>query len=290
MTIKMDQEIGLILKNAQNGNSKDRVLPLVRNRLNSNKHFFILSANPEIILLALKDPKLASILLSSDILINDGVGLSIANDFLNKKTYENKLIAFFVYKVQFLSEEIATLFSSHKKVLKGRDLFMDLIQLGNKLNWKVFLLGGEKDEALKTKEKLEASFKRIKIMYDSGPIINDLGQPISKIEEDKEKEAINKINSFEPDILFVAFGAPKQEYWINSNSKKINTKGIMAVGGTYNYIAGNMRLPMFFFEKAGLEWLWRLVTEPKRIKRIINAAIIFPLKVILYKLNQNQKI
>ena len=283
----MDQRIGLILKKAQNSNSKDRVLPLVRNRLNSNKHFIILSANPEIILLALKDPQLSSILLSSDILINDGVGLSIANDFLNKKTFKNKLLAFFIYKAQFIAEEIATLFSTDKRVLKGRDLFMDLIQLGNKLNWKVFLLGGEKDEALKTEEKLSASFKKIKIMHDSGPILNVLGQPISKAQEDIEKEVINKINSFEPDILFVAFGAPKQECWINSNSKKINSKGIMAVGGTYNYIAGNMRLPMSFFEKANLEWLWRLITEPKRIVRIINAVIIFPLKVILYKLNQN---
>lgn len=287
MTIKKDQRIGLILKKAKNGNSKDRVLPFVRSRLNSNKHFVIFSANPEIILLALKDTKLASILLSSDILINDGVGLSIANDFLNEKTYKNKYLAFFTYTIQFLIQEIVTLFSKHKKVLKGRDLFMDIIRLGNKLNWKVFLLGGKKDEALKTKEKLGISFKKIRIEHDSGPMLNDSGQPVSKVEEDKEKEVINKINSFNPDILFVAFGAPKQEYWIDNNFKKINSKGIMAVGGTYNYIAGNTRLPLSFFEKTGLEWLWRLVTEPKRIIRIINAVVIFPLKIISYKLNQN---
>ena len=287
MTNKIDQKIGLILEKAQNGNSKDRVLPLMRNRLNSNKHFFVLSANPEIILLALKDSKLASILLSSDILINDGVGLSVANDFLNEKTYKNKLLAFFIYKVQFLSKEIATLFIKDKKVLKGRDLFIDLIQLGNKLNWKVFLLGGEKDEAKKTKEKLGTSFKQIKIEHDKGPILNNFGQPVSEVEAKKEKEVINKINLFEPDILFVAFGAPKQEYWINRNLKEINSNGIMAVGGTYNYIAGNMRLPLSFFEKTGLEWLWRLIIEPKRIMRIINAVIVFPLKVILYKVNKN---
>lgn len=287
MTTKKDQRIGLIIKKAQNGNSKDRVLPIVRSRHNLDKHYLILSANPEIILLALKDIKLTSILLSSDILINDGVGLSIANDFLNEKTYKNNYLVFFIYSIQFLIQEVATLFSKHKKVLKGRDLFIDLIKLGNKFNWKVFLLGGEKDEALKTKEKLKVSFKQIQIESDSGPILSGSGQPVSKVEEDKEKEVISKINSFQPDILFVAFGAPKQEYWINSNSKRINSKGIMAVGGTYNYIAGYMRLPMSFFEKIGLEWVWRLVTEPKRIIRILNAVIVFPLKTILYKLNQN---
>lgn len=287
MTTKKDQRIGLILKKAQNGNSKDRVLPVVRSRLNSNKHFSILSANPEILLLALKDTKLASILLSSDILINDGVGLSIANDFLRKKTYKHKLLAFFAYIFQGIIQGSETLFSKDKKVLKGRDLFMDITKLGNKLNWKIYLLGGKKDEALKTKEKLNVSFKKIKIESNSGPILNDSGQPVSKVEENKEKEAINKINSFNPDMVFVAFGAPKQEYWIESNAKIINSKGIMAVGGTYNYIAGNMRLPLSIFEKTGLEWLWRLITEPKRIKRIINAVVFFPLKIFLYKLNQN---
>ena len=287
MTINKDQKIGLILKKVQNGNSRSRVLPFVRSKLNSKVHFSILSANPEILLMALNDSNLASILLSSDVLLNDGVGLSIAYDFLNKKTYKNKLFAFFIYISQGFIEGFKMLFTKDKKVLKGRDLFMDIIKLGNKLNWKVFLLGGKKDEALKTKDKLRVSFKKIQIEADSGPILDNFGQPISEIEEMKEKETINKINVFKPDILFVGFGAPKQEYWISRNSKKINSKGIVAVGGTYNYIAGNMELPLSFFDKSGLEWLWRLIIEPKRIVRIINAVIIFPLRIFLYKLNQN---
>jgi len=287
MTIKKYQKIGLILKKVQNGNSRSRVLPFVRSKLNSKVHFSILSANPEILLMALNDSNLASILLSSDVLLNDGVGLSIAYDFLNKKTYKNKLFAFFIYISQGFIEGFKMLFTKDKKVLKGRDLFMDIIKLGNKLNWKVFLLGGKKDEALKTKDKLRVSFKKIQIEADSGPILDNFGQPISEIEEMKEKETINKINVFKPDILFVGFGAPKQEYWISRNSKKINSKGIVAVGGTYNYIAGNMELPLSFFDKSGLEWLWRLIIEPKRIVRIINAVIIFPLRIFLYKLNQN---
>ncbi|MFH1971750.1 MAG: WecB/TagA/CpsF family glycosyltransferase [Patescibacteria group bacterium] len=287
MTIKKDQRIGLILKKAQNSNTRDRVLALIRSRLNSKKRFSVLSANPEILLLALKDNSLASILLSSDVLINDGVGLSIANDFLSEKTYKNKLLAFFIYIFQGLVQGFGALFLKDKKVLKGRDLFMDIVKLGNRLNWKIFLLGGRKDEALKTKEKLNVSFKKIEIEQDQGPILNSFGQPISKKEEEKQIEAIEKINSFKPDIVFVGFGAPKQEYWISNNAKKIDSKGIVAVGGTYNYIAGNIRLPLSFFEKAGLEWFWRLITEPKRIIRIINAVIVFPIRIFLYKFSQD---
>jgi len=287
MTIKNDQLIGLILKKAQNSNSIDRVLPFMRSRLNLKKGFSILSANPEIVLLALKDSNLASILLSSDILLNDGVGLSIANDFLNKKTYKNKYLSFFLYIYQGMFEGISILFKEDKNILKGRDLFMEVIKLANKLNWKIFLLGGRKDEALKTKKKLETSFKKIRIEEDQSAILDNNGVPISKKEKIKQIEAINKINSFKPDIVFVAFGAPKQEYWIKNNQNNLNTKGIMAVGGTFNYVAGNMRLPLSIFEKTGLEWVWRLIVEPKRIIRIINAVIIFPLRVFLYKLNQS---
>jgi len=287
MTTKKDQRIGLILKMAQNGRSRGRVLAFVRSKLSLNKRFSVLSANPEILLLALKDNNLASILLSSDILINDGVGLSIASDFLAEKTYKNKFLAFFAYIFQGLKHGFITFFLKDKKVLKGRDLFMGMVRLGNKLNWKIFLLGGEKDEALKTKKKLEASFKQIKIQQDPGPILNSFGQPVSKDEKVKQKATIRKINLFKPDIVFVGLGAPKQEYWINSNAKNLNLKGIMVVGGTYNYIAGNMRLPLSFFEKAGLEWFWRLIIEPRRIMRIIKAVIVFPVRVFLYKLNQD---
>lgn len=162
---------------------------------------------------------------------------------------------------------------------------MEIVKLGNKLDWKIFLMGGRKDEAQKTLNKLKRSFKKIQIESYEGPKLNSLGKPISEDEKIKERKTIERINVFKPDLVFVAFGAPKQEYWIENNSKFINTKGIMAVGGTFNYIAGNLRLPLNIFEKLGLEWLWRLIVEPKRIVRIINAVVVFPIKVFLYKLN-----
>lgn len=287
MIMKKDQEIGTIIKKAQNGTSMEGVLAIIRRCLTKNRHFSIISANPEITLLALKDQKLALIIDSADILINDGVGLSIANDFLKRKSYKNKVLAFFIYIFQWFDSEISFVFSKNKGVLKGRDLFLEIVKLGNKLGLKVFFLGGSEDEALKTEEKLEYSFKNIEISSDQGPILNGKGLPVSRLEEEKEKEVINKINLIKPDYLFVAFGAPKQEYWIERNMDKLNVNGVMSVGGTFNYISGNRMLPLSIFEKLGLEWFWRLITEPKRIKRIYNAFVVFPLKVLFYKLTQN---
>jgi N-acetylglucosaminyldiphosphoundecaprenol N-acetyl-beta-D-mannosaminyltransferase len=284
MTYKKDQFIGNILKKAQNSNSKDRVLPFVRSSLTKKSKYYILSLNPEILLLALKDKNLSLIMENSDVLLNDGVGLTIAEDFLNKKKVENKYLGFLIYFFQGISSGISILYKD-KKVLKGRDLFGEIVKLGNKLGLKIFLLGGRKDEALKTKKMLEASYKKIKIMSDPGPTVNLSGTPISKEDFEKEKEVIEKINSFKPNFVFVAYGAPKQEYWIYKNIKNINTQGVMAVGGTFNYFAGNMKMPSNIFESLGLEWFWRLIVEPKRIIRIFNAVIVFPLKVFLYKLS-----
>ena len=100
-------------------------------------------------------------------------------------------------------------------------------------------------------------------------------------------DVIDKINKFAPEILFVAFGNPKQEIWIHKHLLELKVSGAMAVGGTLRYFAGFSILPPEFLEKAGLEWLWRLITEPTRIVRIFRAVVIFPLKVFIYKLMHN---
>ena len=99
---------------------------------------------------------------------------------------------------------------------------------------------------------------------------------------------IQKINEIKPDLLFVGFGMPKQEKWIDKNVEKLDVKGIMAVGGTFDYVFGKARLPPEWLEKLGLEWLWRLLHEPKRAPRILNAVIIFPLKILSSKFWQKR--
>ena len=69
------------------------------------------------------------------------------------------------------------------------------------------------------------------------------------------------------DILFVAFGFPKQEQWIAENLDKIPVKVAMGVGGAFDYISGNVPRSPVFIRKLGLEWLFRLIIQPWRLKR-----------------------
>ena len=89
-----------------------------------------------------------------------------------------------------------------------------------------------------------------------------------------------EINNFKPDLLFVAFGAPKQELWISKWQKKLNVRGMMAVGGSLDYYSGVVKEVPSSIKNLGLEWLWRLINEPKRLVRIFNAVVIFPLTLL----------
>lgn len=126
--------------------------------------------------------------------------------------------------------------------------------------------------------------------YDSGPWLNNNGKPVNETETEKEKEAIGQINAFKPHFLFVGFGCPKQEKWLarfvlesrrDRNLARLNVGAVMTVGGAFDYLAGAAPEPPQMLAQAGLEWLWRLVTQPWRIRRIFTAIVMFPSKLYL---------
>lgn len=262
----MDRKNAQILNIRLDSTSKEKVLAFVRVRVAQGDlpagrqgRFYIVTPNPEAVLEASKDKVLARILNSADFSLPDGVGLVFAARFLGEPKLNR---------------------------IPGREMFLELCRFANKKGWKIFLLGGESDEAEKTREILARSLKNIKIEALSGPILDKSGNPINVAEFQKEAESVKKINNFAPQLLFVAFGVPKQEKWIAKWLPKLNVGGAMAVGGTFSYISGKSSLPPEWMEKAGLEWLWRLVTEPWRAKRILTATILFPIKIFLFKLKQ----
>lgn len=237
--------------------SISHLLTSVREKITHNRKFYILTPNPELVLASMKDNSLKEILNSSDFAVPDGVGLNYASKFLYGKSIN---------------------------VIPGRRLFQHLIELANKKGWKVFFLGGFDQEAQKAAQNLRLNYKNIKMETFAGPKLNNYGVPVKEVDKILQRKAIDLVNKFSPELLFVAFGNPKQEIWIYKNLKYLNIGGAMAVGGTFRYTAGMSKLPPTWMEKAGLEWLWRLITEPHRIGRVFNAFPIFPLRVFWFKL------
>jgi N-acetylglucosaminyldiphosphoundecaprenol N-acetyl-beta-D-mannosaminyltransferase len=242
-----DRKIGQILGINVISTTTTSLLAGVEDFIAHSSKFYIVTPNPELILMAQHNLNLKEALNSADLPVPDGVGLKIADPALT--------------------------------IIKGRELFLELIKLAEKRSWKVFLLGGLGKEAAKAASILKSQFPGVKIESGVGPKLGVNAEPMGINERKTEIKTIDSINKFAPQFLFVAFGNPKQEIWIHKNLSKLKIGGSMTVGGTFRYIAGITPLPPKWMAKAGLEWLWRLITEPSRLKRIFNAVFVFPLKV-----------
>ena len=231
--------------------TKALVLDRITHFLANNKKFYIVTPNPEIILAAQNNPHLKKVLNNADISVPDGVGLKLAHTSL--------------------------------EIIKGRELMFDLISMAHKDKLKLFFLGASESINAMTLEHIRDKYPGLVIAGSSGPFLNSSAEPASDKEKQKEMSVIENINKFKPDILFIAFGAPKQEIWLDKWKSKLQVRGLMTVGGSFDYLVG-AKIPSIFAD-LGLEWLMRLVREPSRIGRIVNAVFVFPLVLLKSKLS-----
>jgi N-acetylglucosaminyldiphosphoundecaprenol N-acetyl-beta-D-mannosaminyltransferase len=248
--------------------------------------------NPENLLIATKDWLLEKAIRKADLSIPDGIGLAQAYKFLNFKDNKHNPFRFFVIFYQGVVVGLATIFNKKYltdslEIIKGRELFLDIIKIADERKLKVYLFGGENGENTDAIKNLKATYKNITFQTNyKFPQYNKNGQPVSVVDRKMHKGIVGSIKLFEPDLVFVAMNTPKQEKWIFRNFFRLTSvTGAMTVGGTFNYVAGNMKLPPKWMDKFGLEWVYRLIQEPKRWRRILNAFPVFPWTVFRYKLS-----
>jgi len=252
--------------------------------LTSNKTGkYIVTANPEIVLTAKKYPDYRQILNDSVLTVADGVGLLWAAEFLNQPG--NIINAFFIslYKFLFKRQELKDL----KENIAGVDLLVKICKLAARKNYSVYLLGGLPETARLTAEKLKKHLPNLKIVgVSTGPLVDLKFIDDKMVFNDAQLliTEINKINGLHPDILFVAFGAPKQEIFLHEYLKNIpSVKLAMGVGGSFDFLSGKVKRAPQVFRDLNLEWLWRLIHEPWRLKRIFNATVSFVYFIVKYR-------
>ncbi|MBU1032474.1 MAG: WecB/TagA/CpsF family glycosyltransferase [Patescibacteria group bacterium] len=227
--------------------------PQIKARIDDARSYgrkiWIVTANPEILLHAKRDPAYWQTIRHADLRTVDGMGLQILGWFLH----------------------------SNPKRLSGVDLSEKLLERAVNENWKVAFVGGDKGVADKAAWKMRKCFPDLKISAHEGGKIDEHGIGDS---ESKQTEERLKVES--NDLIFVALGHPKQEAWIERHLEELpNLKVIVGVGGTFDYWACTVKRAPIIVQKLGFEWLWRLILQPKRWKRIFNAVIIFPITAIL---------
>lgn len=191
----------------------------------------VVAPNVEFIMAAQKDEEFFNILKTSKLATPDSIGVIIGGK-LQKKPFKERI--------------------------PGQTYLRKVFEVGEKEGWTFYLLGGSGDIPRRAKEHLESIYPNVKIVgYHEG-----------YFKEDSEEKVIEEINSLQPNVLFVAMGAPRQEKWIYKNKDKLKVDIAAGQGGTFDYEAGNIKRAPVWMQKCGIEWLWRLIREPKRIKRM----------------------
>ncbi|KEK23087.1 WecB/TagA/CpsF family glycosyltransferase [Bacillus gaemokensis] len=198
-----------------------------------NKPRFIVMANPEIVMSAKQTSaefvRFKNILLSADLITADGIGVIIGSKILKGKLKER---------------------------VTGADLTHDLITYCNEKGYRVFLFGAASESNEKALENLKIRFPHATFQGKHG-FVND-----EQLESVKDQ-----IQQFEPHLLLVGLGSPKQELFIYENLQKLNVPLSIGIGGMIDILSGTVKRAPKLMRDTGIEWLYRLVTQPKRIKR-----------------------
>lgn len=223
----------------------DDVVILLEKKLDEYGLFTIATPNTEIAMIAKDKPEFANLINSFDLVVPDGIGL----------IYASKI------KKMPLKERVT-----------GFDISMELLSIGEERPINLYLLGGKPGISEKAAYNVEEKF----------PGVTVVGNRDGYFSLEDEEEIVNIINQSNPDIIFVGLGFPKQEEFIKRNKEILKGKIIIGNGGVIDILSGESKRAPDIFINLNLEWLYRLIQEPSRIKRQM-ALPRFILNVIIDK-------
>ncbi len=202
---------------------------------------FIVTANPETLMFAEKDDEFRDILLNPQTsIVADGIGV-IKGAKLLKMDLEHRVL--------------------------GVNLAIKLLSYCNELKKSIYLLGAKPEVIEKMKETIRKDYPNVKLLG-----------AVDGYVEDKDKVFEDMLEK-QPDVVLVALGIPRQEKLISKYYEKFEKGIFVGVGGSFDVISGAKKRAPSFFVKLNLEWLYRITTEPSRLKRFFSSNIRYIFKI-----------
>jgi N-acetylglucosaminyldiphosphoundecaprenol N-acetyl-beta-D-mannosaminyltransferase len=215
---------------------------IVAHARNGGRPSFVTTANAQHIVLLETDNRLREIYDRADLVVADGYSLLLAARLSGRSLRER---------------------------VTGVDMFQSLCGLAARYGLHVFLLGGRPNAANQAADVLKKRWPELHLTTYCPPL------GFEQTEEGLEETA-RAIRAAKPDMLFVALGAPKQEYWIHDHGLQLSVPILMGVGGTFEMVAGMVERAPMWMQRAGLEWFHRLCLEPRRMwRRYLIGNLIF---------------
>jgi len=215
-----------------------------------DKKQIINTINPHSYIVAKGDEVFKKALESSDTLLPDGSGIVLASKILGDKEKIEKVA--------------------------GADLHIYLLELLNSKNGKLFYMGASQSTLDIIEEKIAKVYPNIRVDSFSPPFKDEFSK-------EENQKIIDKINSFNPDVLFIGMTAPKQEKWLYQYQDRLNFKIASSIGAVFDFYAGKISRPSHFWIYIHLEWFFRFMKEPRRLwRRNLISTPLFLLEILKY--------
>jgi N-acetylglucosaminyldiphosphoundecaprenol N-acetyl-beta-D-mannosaminyltransferase len=221
---------------------------LMTDMIRSGKPHQVITANPIMVMAALGDPAYKAMMQRAELIVPDGTGI--------------------VWAAKYAGNPV-------KERVPGIELLHELLRVGESFGWRFYLLGAAPDIVAETARRLQQRFPGIAIA----------GYRDGFFGPQEDAEVIRSIREAKPDVLFVARGADTQEPWIDRYKHELGVPLVMGVGGSFDVIAGKTKRAPRWVQRMRLEWLYRLIQEPFRYKRML----VLP-KFVLYVLRDKEKL
>lgn len=203
----------------------------------------VVTVNPEFVVTARSDAAFAAALAGANLAAPDGFGLLLAARWLGRP---------------------------FRARVTGVDLCRRLASLAAERDYRLFLLGAAPGVAEAAAAAYMAANPGLTVAgtYGGSPRLGD------------EDEVVARVRAAAPHILLVAYGAPAQDVWIARNLQRLGVPLVVGVGGVFDYVAGRAPYAPAWLRRLGLEWLYRLIRQPWRWRRIWRAVVVFPWLVV----------
>jgi N-acetylglucosaminyldiphosphoundecaprenol N-acetyl-beta-D-mannosaminyltransferase len=211
----------------------DETVRLIEQMVESRQPHYMATANVDFLVQARHDVELRRILMDAHLVLCDGTPLLWASRLLGNP----------------LPERVA-----------GSDLVPLLIKIAALRKYRIFFLGGSPDVS-------ERAVQRLREQYPDLIIAGHYSPPFSHLLEMNHDEIVCRIKQAQPDFLFVSFGCPKQEKWIAMHYRTLGVPVSVGVGATIDFLAGQALRAPHWMRRAGLEWVFRMAQEPRRLFR-----------------------
>lgn len=225
---------------------EEEALNIAESYIKSKKNLHVVTINPEIILAAEKNQELAAIIKNAELIIPDSTGMELS---------------------------VKSLGYNNIKKLAGIEFSEALIERCAKNNYKTAFIGATQEVIELLQTELKTKYPELNIVYTRNGYFKE--EDIPEISENLKQS--------NPDLLLVALGAPKQEYFIKKHMEILQGTVMIGVGGSFDVWAKKVKRAPVIFRMFGLEWLYRLIKQPSRFSRMFPALPLFLMRTLLLK-------